>query len=134
MENNKAVFSSIDDYINVYPKDVREILKELREVIRAAAPDAVERISYQMPTFSLKGNLVHFAAHKNHIGFYPTPSGIQAFSKELASYESAKGSVQFPIDKPLPFELISRIVKFRVEENIRKDEEKKGNKKSKKGS
>jgi len=124
MQSKKVVFSSIDEYIMTFPKDVQEVLKELRETIKAAAPNAGERISYQMPTFFLKGNLVHFAAYQKHIGFYPTPSGIQAFKKELSVYKNAKGSVQFPIDKPLPLELISRIVKFRVAENLRKDKEK----------
>lgn len=89
-------------------------------MIKESAPDAEEKISYQMPTFALHGNLVHFAAHKNHIGFYPTPSGIEAFKEELSEYKGAKGSVQFPIDKSLPYELLSKIVKFRVAENIRK--------------
>jgi|GEM_PF-3025812 len=85
--------------------------------IKAAAPDATERISYQMPTFYLEGNLVHFAALKNHIGFYPTPSGVQAFIKETAKYASTKGAIQFPLDKRLPLKLVSKIVKFRVKEN-----------------
>jgi uncharacterized protein YdhG (YjbR/CyaY superfamily) len=122
MESNKAGFHSIDEYIATFPEDIQKILEELRGTIKAAAPDAEEKISYQMPTFALKGNLVHFAAFKNHIGFYPTPSGIQAFERELSVYESAKGSVQFPIDQPLPLELISKIVKFRVAENLRNAE------------
>ena len=89
----------------------------MRKVIREAAPEAEEKISYQMPTFFLHKNLVHFAAFKNHIGFYPAPRGIEAFKEELAKYKGAKGSVQFPISEPLPYELITRIVKFRVEEN-----------------
>jgi uncharacterized protein YdhG (YjbR/CyaY superfamily) len=89
----------------------------LRTTIKSAAPGAEEKISYQMPTFALKGNLVHFAAHKKHIGFYPTPSGIQAFKEELSIYETSKGAIRFPIDKPLPLDLISKIVKFRVNEN-----------------
>jgi len=89
----------------------------LRAAIRAAAPDAEEKISYQMPTFALHGNLVHFAAHPHHIGFYPAPSGIAAFAEELAPYKSSKGAVQFPLDQPLPLDLIRRIVEFRVEEN-----------------
>jgi uncharacterized protein YdhG (YjbR/CyaY superfamily) len=118
MESNKAGFSSIDAYIATFPPDVQEILESLRATIRAAAPEAVEKISYQMPTFALKGNLVHFAAFKHHIGFYPTPSGITAFKQELSIYPNAKGSVQFPIDQPLPMDLISRIVRFRVAENL----------------
>jgi uncharacterized protein YdhG (YjbR/CyaY superfamily) len=113
----------------MFHKDTQKILEELRATIRAAAPDAKEKISYQMPTFDLKGNLVHFAAHKNHIGFYPQPSGIQAFKKELSIYEGAKGSVQFPIDEPLPLELVSKIVKFRVAENLKRAELKTSRKK-----
>jgi uncharacterized protein YdhG (YjbR/CyaY superfamily) len=120
MESNKAGISSIDEYIAAFPPETKKILQELRATIKAAAPDAVEKISYQIPTFYLNGNLVHFAAFKNHIGFYPTPSGIQAFKQELSIYESAKGSVQFPIDKPLPLKLVGKIVKFRVAENLKK--------------
>ena len=124
MENNKTSFSSIDAYIASFPKEIQEILQGLRATIRAAAPDAEEKISYQMPTFAQKGNLVHFAAYKNHIGFYPTPSGITAFEQELSVYAGAKGSVQFPIDQPLPMDLISRIVRFRVAENLANAEKK----------
>ena len=120
MTTNKTTPKNIDAYIANFPKNVQEILSELRAIIRDAAPEAEEAISYQMPTFRFKGNLVHFAAHKNHIGFYPTPSGIEKFKKELSVYEGAKGSVKFPIDKPLPFDLISKIVKFRVAENLEK--------------
>jgi len=122
MESNQAGFSSMDEYIATFPEGIQKILEELRTTIKAAAPQAEEKISYQMPTFFLKGNLVHFAAHKNHIGFYPTSSGIQAFERELSTFESAKGSVQFPLDRPMPLELISRIVKFRVAENLKKAE------------
>ncbi len=118
MENKKVGFASIDEYISTFAKEIQKILEEIRVTIKAAAPEAKEKISYQMPTFDLKGNLVHFAAFKNHIGFYPTPSGIQKFKKELSVYEGAKGSVQFPLDKPIPYDLISKIVKFRVEENM----------------
>lgn len=124
MEAKKHTFNSIDDYIATFPDEIQKILQELREVIKSAAPEAEEKISYQMPTFFLKGNLIHFAAFKHHIGIYPTPSGVDAFKDDLSFYKNAKGSVQFPIDKPLPSELISRIVKFRVSENIRKDKEK----------
>ena len=117
MNSNKAGFSSIDAYIATFPPEIQEILESLRATIRAAAPDATEKISYQMPTFALNGNLVHFAAFKKHIGFYPTSSGIAAFQQELAPYVSSKGAVQFPIDQPLPLDLISRIVSFRVAEN-----------------
>ena len=128
MQSNKVRFNSIDEYIATFPAKTQKILEELRATIKAAAPDAEEKISYQMPTFALKGNLVHFAAYKNHIGFYPTPSGIEVFKHELSVYEGAKGSVKFPIGKPLPLELISKIVKFRVAENL-KNAEKKANKK-----
>jgi uncharacterized protein YdhG (YjbR/CyaY superfamily) len=110
-------FSNIDDYIASFPVETREILEQLRETISKNAPGAMQTINYGIPTFTLKGNLVHFAAFKNHIGFYPTPSGIEAFKKDLSAYEVAKGSVKFPIDEPLPFDLIGRMVKFRVEEN-----------------
>lgn len=110
--------NTIDEYIMGFPAPVQELLQELRAVIQKAAPDARETINYQIPTFVLHGNLVHFAAFKHHIGFYPTPSGIEAFEAELSAYEGAKGSVKFPIEKPLPFDLISRIVAYRVKENI----------------
>jgi uncharacterized protein YdhG (YjbR/CyaY superfamily) len=129
MENNRVGFVSIDEYIATLSKEIQKKLEELRATIKTAAPDAEEKISYQMPTFALKGNLVHFAAHKNHIGFYPTPTGIQAFKNELSIYEGAKGSVKFPIDKPLPLKLISKIVKFRVAENLKNAETKSSKKK-----
>ena len=114
---------SIDDYIlNCHP-DVQERLQQLRMIIKEAAPEATEKISWKMPTFVLNGNLVFFAAFKKHIGFYPLPSGIEAFKDELSEYKSSKGSVQFPLNKPLPFELISRMVKARVDENTRQAEE-----------
>ena len=129
MEENKVTSKSIDEYIFRFSLDVQGILEMLRKVIKESAPDAEEKISYQMPTFVLHGNLVHFAAYKNHIGFYPTPSGINAFKDELSEFKGAKGSVQFPIEKPIPYELISKIVKFRVAENIKKSEDKLKNKK-----
>ncbi|MCL6605401.1 MAG: DUF1801 domain-containing protein [Paenibacillus sp.] len=119
---DKNKFSSIDEYIVQFPLEVQEILQTLRKVIKESAPDAKEKISYQMPTFELHGNLVHFAAFKNHIGFYPAPSGIEAFARELSGYKGAKGSVQFPLDKPMPYELIREIVTFRVAENMKKAE------------
>ena len=122
MNRDKAGFASIDDYIATFPADVQKKLEELRAAIRAAAPTAEEKISYQMPTFALKGNLVHFAAWKTHIGFYPAPSGIAAFQNELAKYANSKGAVQFPLEQPLPLKLISKIVKFRVAENLEKAE------------
>ena len=124
MEENKVTYKTIDEYILQFSPEIQEILETLRKVIKESAPYAEEKISYQMPTFVLHGNLVHFAAYKNHIGFYPTPSGINEFKDELSEYKGAKGSVQFPIDKLLPYELISRIVEFRVDENIRKAEDK----------
>ncbi len=114
----KNTFSTIDEYIAGFPADVREILGKIRQTIRRAAPDAIEAISYQMPTFKLNGkNLVHFAAWKKHIGFYPTPSGTKYFRKELSKYKAAKGSAQFPLDQPMPYSLISKIVRFRVKES-----------------
>ncbi|QCJ42614.1 hypothetical protein FAY30_12235 [Bacillus sp. S3] len=124
MEVNKEKFESMDEYISQFPVTVQEILNTLRKVIQSAAPDATEKISYQMPTFYLHRNLVHFAAYKNHIGFYPTSSGIAAFINELSEYKNSKGAVQFPLDKPLPYELITQIVKFRVGENNRQAEDK----------
>jgi uncharacterized protein YdhG (YjbR/CyaY superfamily) len=122
MENKKVVFVSIDEYIATFPEDIQKILEELRATVKAAAPEAEEKISYQMPTFFLKGNLVHFAAFKNHIGLYPTPSGTQAFKRELSIYQGAKGSIKFPTDEPLPLGLIRKIVEFRVAENLKKAE------------
>ena len=119
MENKKSGVNTIDEYIAAFPQDIQKILNEIRTTIKAAAPKAEEKISYQMPTFFLNGNLVHFAAFKEHVGFYPTPSGIEAFQKELSIYKGAKGSVQFPLDEPMPLKLISRIVKFRAAENLK---------------
>ena len=115
---------NIDDYIATFPKDTQTVLKKLRATIRKAAPKAEETINYQIPTFTLHGNLVHFAAFKNHIGFYPTPSGIEKFKEELSVYEGAKGSVKFPLDKPMPYALVTKIVKFRVKENLERAEAK----------
>lgn len=111
---------TIDDYIRETPENVQEKLQTLRLIIQEEAPEAEEAIRYQIPTFILHGNLVHFAAFKNHIGFYPVPSGITAFQQELASYKQGKGSVQFPLDQPMPYDLIRRIVRFRVGENLAK--------------
>jgi Uncharacterized conserved protein len=120
MRTTRTKFDNIDNYIASFPEETQELLERLRLTIRKAAPEAQETINYGIPTFTLKGNLVHFAAFKNHIGFYPTSSGIETFKKDLSAYDGAKGSVKFPIDKPIPFELISRIVKFRVKENQKK--------------
>lgn len=109
--------ATIDTYIAGYPEDVQAILQQIRQTIHETAPEATEAISYGMPTFKLHGNLVHFGAFKSHIGFYPVPSGMMAFKDELAAYKQGKGSVQFPLDKPMPLDLIRRIVAFRVEEN-----------------
>jgi len=116
--NNPA---TIDEYICSFPNNIQNILEKVRLTIKKVAPEATEAISYQMPTFRLNGNLVHFAAFKNHIGFYPTPSGISKFKSEIAKYKNAKGSVQFPLNKEIPYDLISRITKFRVEENLIKN-------------
>jgi uncharacterized protein YdhG (YjbR/CyaY superfamily) len=109
--------TDVDNYIAGFPGDVREILTRLRQLIRKAAPQAEEMIKYGIPTFRLNGNLVHYAAYKKHIGFYPTPSGINTFEEDLEPYELSKGTVRFPLDKPIPYELIEKIVKFRVKEN-----------------
>jgi len=113
--------ASIDDYIAMFPKDVQDILHKMRQTVQKAAPMATEAISYQMPTFKLQGkNLVHFAAFSHHIGFYPIPSGIAAFRKELSVYKQGKGSVQFPFDRPIPYDLVTKIVMFRVKETLEK--------------
>jgi uncharacterized protein YdhG (YjbR/CyaY superfamily) len=118
MAASKSQLKSIDEYISEFPETIRNILEELRRAIRESAPKAEETISYGMPAFKLKGNLVYFAAHKNHIGFYPRgPSAIEAFKEELAPYKTSKGAIQFPFDKPIPFDLVKKIVKFRVKEN-----------------
>ncbi len=109
--------ATIDDYIAGFPKDVQSILQKIRATVRKAAPEAEEAIKYDIPTFVLHGNLVHFAAYKNHIGFYPAPSGTEKFKKELSPYRSGKGSVQFPLDEPMPYDLITKIVQFRVKES-----------------
>jgi len=127
-------FKTMDEYINTFPKDVQRILNELRQTIKEVAPEAEETLNYQIPTFTLHGNLVHFAAFENHIGFYPTPSGMEAFKQELSGYKGAKGSVQFPIDQALPLPLIRRIVEYRVKENMERQHKKKSSRtKSEKG-
>jgi uncharacterized protein YdhG (YjbR/CyaY superfamily) len=135
MDKEKNVPKNIDEYIAVLPEEVKTIMETVRKVIHEAAPDAVETMSYQIPTFDLQGNLVHFAAFRNHIGFYPTPSGMEAFREELSAYKGSKGSVQFPLDQPIPYDLITRIVKYRVQENLEKASKpsaKKAEKKTKK--
>lgn len=116
----RKVFKTIDEYIAACPKNVQTILEELRQAIREAAPEAEEAISYQIPAFKLRGNLVFFAAFKNHIGFYPTSSGIEAFREKLLDYEVSKGTIRFPINEAIPFDLVKEIVRFRVKENLRK--------------
>jgi len=130
MNPSQAAPRDIDEYIAGFPENVRELLQKLRMTIREAAPDAEEAIKYRMPTFTLNGNLVHFAAFKKHIGFYPAPRGIEEFKDELSAYKGAKGSVQFPLGEPIPFELIGRIVKFRVMNSLERPEAK-GKKRSK---
>ena len=124
MKTDQTAIGSIDEYIAGFPPEVQEILEQVRTTIREAAPGAEETIKYGIPTFILKGNLVHFAAYRKHLGFYPTPTGIDAFKDELSVYAGAKGSVQFPLDKAIPFDLIRRIVEFRVEENLGKAQSK----------
>lgn len=124
----KESFKNVDSYISSQPKEVRELLEIVRHTIKTAAPDAEEVISYNMPAFRFHGMLVYFAVFKHHIGFYPMSSGISEFKKELSIYKGAKGSVQFPLDKPLPITLIKKIVKFRVKENSEKEKLKKQSK------
>ena len=117
--------SSIDAYIAGFPKQIQDILQQVRHTVTKAAPGAKETIKYDMPTFTFKGNLVHFAAFKKHIGFYPAPTGDPAFEKDLAPYKTGRGSVQFPYNKPMPLELITKIVKLNVQRNTKKENEKK---------
>ena len=126
MDQTKNGFSSIDEYIAAFPEDRQTLLEAMRAAIKAAAPEAQERISYQMPTFYLKGNLVHFASFKNHIGFYPGSNGVAAFKDELDDYEWSKGAIRFPVTKPLPLELVAKIVQFRVSENLKRAADKAG--------
>ena len=118
MKTDQTTPKTINEYIAGFPTDVRVILEKLRATIRKAAPGAEEAIKYRLPTFVLSGNLVHFGAFKKHIGFYATPTGNKQFRKELSAYQGAKGSVQFPLDKPIPYGLVSKMVKFRVKENL----------------
>lgn len=117
MDKNRPDFKTIDEYIAAQAPETREVLQKLREVIHEAVPEATEKISYQMPTFYLNGNLVHFAVFKKHYGFYPTSSGAEAFKEELSAYESSIGSVQFPKNKPVPYDLVKRITIYRAEHN-----------------
>ena len=120
-----TAISNIDEYISGFPKNVQKLLKQMRTTIRKEASGAEETISYGIPTFKLNGNLVHFAGFKNHIGFYPAPAGIEAFKQEVAPYEAGKGSLHFPLDQPLPLDLVTKIVKFRVQQNLEKSKVKK---------
>ena len=118
MRAKQAPAKDIEEYIAGFPSNVQKILQKIRLTIRQAAPGSEEAIKYQIPAFTLNGNLIFFAAYKKHIGLYPAPRGVEKFKKELSAYEGGKGTVQFPLDEPAPFDLISRIVKFRVAENL----------------
>ncbi|MDR0414430.1 MAG: DUF1801 domain-containing protein [Prevotellaceae bacterium] len=115
---------TVDEYIMGFNPAVQKTLSELRSFIKSEAPEAVEKISYGMPTFYLKGNLVHFAAFKNHYGFFPTPSGINEFEKELAPYRSGKGTLRFPFNEPIPWDVLKKVIRYRVAENLRKSQKK----------
>lgn len=123
MKTTKTQFTSIDQYIKTFSKDIQQKLETMRKIVKEVAPEATEAIAYQMPTFKLLGNLVHFAAFKNHIGFYPIPSGIEAFKQELSEFATSKGGIKFPLDKPIPVELVKKIVTYRVSENMQKENE-----------
>ena len=112
--------NNVDEYISEYPVNVQEILQKLRQTVKESAPDAEELISYRIPAYRLNGNLVYFGAFKDHIGFYPTSSGISAFKKELSKYKVSRGTVQFPIDQPIPYDLVRKITRHRVRENLGK--------------
>ncbi len=112
----QKTYADIDAYIAMFPSDIQKILKKMRRTIKKVAPQAVEKIAYGMPTFTQNGNLVHFAAFTHHIGLYPTPSAIKKFEKQLSSYKTSKGAIQFPIEKPIPYDLVEKIVAFRVKE------------------
>ena len=118
-------YTTIDEYIELFPEETRNILRKIREVIKKAAPEAIEKIGYGIPTFVLGGNLVHFAGYKNHIGFYPGAVGIDAFKDEISSFEGSKGTIRFPLSKPIPYDLIERITKFRVKQNLERSKFKK---------
>jgi uncharacterized protein YdhG (YjbR/CyaY superfamily) len=120
VKSEQTESKTIDQYIAGFPEDIQKILQQVRLTIKKAAPEAEEAIKYQLPTFVLKGNLVHFGAFKEHIGFYPTPTGTEKFKNELSVYEGGKGSVKFPLDQPIPYGLIGKIVQFRVKENLEK--------------
>jgi uncharacterized protein YdhG (YjbR/CyaY superfamily) len=119
-EFKEEIMDTVDEYIASFGPEIQKTLGEIRDFIKKEIPEATEKISYGMPTFYLNGNLVHFAAFKDHYGFFPSPSGIDAFEKELAPYRSGKGTLRFPMDKPIPWEIIRKVVRFRVEENAKK--------------
>jgi uncharacterized protein YdhG (YjbR/CyaY superfamily) len=116
--------NTIDEYIETFPPEIQKTLQEIRNFIKTELPQASEKISYGMPTFYLNGNLVHFAAFKNHYGFFPSPSGIDAFEEELAPYRSGKGTLRFPFDKPIPWDIIKKVIQFRINENLNKKNKK----------
>jgi uncharacterized protein YdhG (YjbR/CyaY superfamily) len=120
MKGDRREYKTIDEYISTFPKNIQIILEELRQAIREAAPNAEEGISYQMPAFRLNGVLAYFAAFRNHIGFYPTSSGVTEFKEELSQYDVSKGTIRFPLDKPVPLDLVKKIIKYRVKENMGK--------------
>jgi uncharacterized protein YdhG (YjbR/CyaY superfamily) len=120
MDAGKRQFKTIDEYIKTFPEQVQIILEKMRQTIRKAAPEAEEAISYQIPTFKLNGNLVHFAAFKNHVSFFPTARGVEAFKKELSRFKGSRGTVQFPLDRPIPYDLVRKITVFRRKENLEK--------------
>ncbi len=120
MDNKDLNYKTVDEYINIFPKNVQDKLLQMRRAIKEAAPEAEEKISYRMPAYFKNGPLVYFAAFKSHIGFYPTASGTEAFKEEFMPYKSGKGSVQFPMGEPLPIELVKRVVKFKIEDNAKK--------------
>lgn len=121
MKTASTKFKTVDEYLSAFPVTTQKLLQEVRQAIKKAAPKAEEMISYNMPAFKFHGALVYYAAYKNHIGFYPTSSGIRVFKEELGNYKTSKGAIQFPVDKPIPLNLISRIVKFRAKENLEKE-------------
>ena len=126
MKSTKTQFHSIDEYIGTFPEDVQKILEELRATIRATAPGAIETISYNIPTFTLNGKyLIYFAGWKNHISLYPIPTGSEAFNKQIAKFAEGKGTLKFPLDKPLPLKLITNIVKLKLAENLKRTAKKK---------
>ena len=120
MDAGKRQSKNIDEYIQTFPEEVQIILEKMRQTIRKAAPEAEEAISYQIPTFKLNGNLVHFAAFKNHVSFFPTARGVEAFKKELSRFKGSRGTVQFPLDRPVPYDLVRKITVFRRKENLEK--------------